>query len=311
MARVILGNDGLLAPGRWRWLRALGWLVALTAIVAVAFNVVGNAALTVIPALSGEHFASRAAIPQSYKLIGTVLGVAAALAVYWGAVRYGERRQVAELELKRLPLEVLLGCAIGAATMTAVVGGLWLFGWVTITPQQVTSASRALRESIQAGGIEELMIRLIMFRLLWRAFGIWPAFVIAGSFFGVIHIFNPGGTALAALSIVAGEGVGFGLYLLTGRVWASIGAHFAWNFTQGWIFGAIVSGYTGISGGPMRLEPMSGVADTLSGGSFGPEGSISALLVSIIASGFVLTAAWRRGCFAAADEQTAAAQTSG
>ena len=31
-------------------------------------------------------------------------------------------------------------------------------------------------------------------------------------------------------------------YLLTGRLWLSMGIHFAWNFTQGGIFGAAVSG---------------------------------------------------------------------
>jgi membrane protease YdiL (CAAX protease family) len=32
------------------------------------------------------------------------------------------------------------------------------------------------------------------------------------------------------------------LYALTGRLWASIGVHAGWNFTQGYIFGAQVSG---------------------------------------------------------------------
>jgi membrane protease YdiL (CAAX protease family) len=31
-------------------------------------------------------------------------------------------------------------------------------------------------------------------------------------------------------------------YLLTGRLWMSIGVHAAWNFTQGWLWGARVSG---------------------------------------------------------------------
>lgn len=311
MARVTLGDEGVLAPGKWRWLRALGWMVALIAIVALVFNAVGILSLNLTSAVSGQEFATRADIPQLHKLFGTIVGVAAAFAAYWAAVRFGERREVSELNLKHSLADLLTGGAIGASTMAVVVGSLWLSGWVSITPQGVTAISRALRESIQAGAIEEVIIRLIIFRLLWRAFGIWPAFAIAGSFFGMIHIFNPGGTPLAALSIVAGEGVGFGLYLLTGRIWASIGAHAAWNFTQGWIFGALVSGYTGISGGPMRLQPVPGAPDMLSGGSFGPEASISAFVVSLVASVFVLALAWKRDCFVSANDQSDSVQRSG
>ena len=32
------------------------------------------------------------------------------------------------------------------------------------------------------------------------------------------------------------------LYALTGRLWVPIGLHFAWNFAQGYLFGAAVSG---------------------------------------------------------------------
>ncbi|MGZ3268190.1 MAG: CPBP family intramembrane glutamic endopeptidase [Croceibacterium sp.] len=270
----------------------------------IAFNLVGQLSLRLLPLVTGHAFTTRAAAPQSDKLWGTLAGAAAAFLVYAVAVRFGEKRQTVELALPPLPLELLIGLAVGAVTMAAVVAGLWLFDWVTIMPQPVTGIARALRDSIQAGAMEELLIRLIIFRLLWRAFGVWPALAIASSFFGIIHITNPGGNWLGALSIIAGEGVGFGLYLLTGRIWASIGAHAAWNFTQGWLFGAIVSGFTSIAGGPMRLQPNPGAADFLTGGSFGPEASLSSFAVSMLASFLVLGLAWRRQHLRAEGEQT-------
>jgi hypothetical protein len=159
----------------------------------------------------------------------------------------------------------------------------------------------ALRDSIRSGVLEELLLRLVIFRLLWRAFGIWPALAGAAVLFGVLHLANPDSSWFAAACLIAGEGVGIGLYLLTGRIWAPIGMHAAWNFTQGWIFGAIVSGTTEIAGGPLVLHPAKGVPDALSGGGFGPEASWAALIVSLVASAALLIAAWRRGCFVAVD----------
>jgi hypothetical protein len=70
-----------------------------------------------------------------------------------------------------------------------------------------------------------------------------------------------------------------GLYLLTGRTWASIGVHAAWNFTQGWIFCAAVSGHFEDRWRPDRAEPCGGAPQLLCGGGFRPEASVSALAV--------------------------------
>ena len=101
------------------------------------------------------------------------------------------------------------------------------------------------------------------------------------------------------LCLIAGEGIGIAFYLVTGRIWASIGMHAAWNFTQGWIFGAVVSGTTDITGGPLSLRPAAGVPDLLSGGRFRPEASLAALAISLVASAAFLRWACVRGDFQA------------
>ena len=224
------------------------------------------------------------------------------VATYWAAVRLGERRKVPELDLRRAPSDLLLGLGVGAALMAAIVGALWTFGWVVIEPRTVDRVALALRDFIRSGVLEELVLRLVIFRLLWRAVGIWPALFGAALLFGVLHLANPDFNAFAAACLIAGEGIGIGLYLITGRIWAPIGMHAAWNFAQGWVFGAIVSGITEIAGGPLVLHPVEGVPDALSGGGFGPEASWAALIVSLLASTAFLVAAWRRGCFVAMDE---------
>jgi membrane protease YdiL (CAAX protease family) len=286
---VVIGSAGVLAPGRWRWLRALGWMAALCVALVITFNAVAKAALWLLRLVSHADSVNR--------LVAAVAGCVAILLVYRLAVALGERRDVPELELRRAPRDLLLGLAIGAAAISAVIAIQWLCGWVMIESRPVDAVVLALRDSIRSGVVEELILRLVIFRLLWRAFGVWPALIGASLIFGALHLANPDSSLFAALCLVAGEGIGIGLYLLTGRVWASIGMHAAWNYTQGWIFGAVVSGTTEIAGGPLALRPAVRVPELLSGGGFGPEASLAALAISLIASAAVLRWAWIRGGF--------------
>lgn len=295
---VVIGAAGILAPGRWRRVRALAWMVALLVAIVAGFNAVAWATLRLLDA-GGDAIAGD-------RLLAAVTGSIAILAIYRVAVGFGERRAVPELGLRHGPSDLLLGSAIGTAVMAAIVGALWLFGWVAIEPRTIDGVALALRDSIRSGVVEEVLLRLVIFRLVWRAFGIWPALVVTALLFGVLHLGNPEAGLFAAFCLVAGEGIAIGLYLLTGRIWASIGMHAAWNFTQGWVFGATVSGSVDIAGGPLVLRPVAGVHDMLSGGGFGPEASLAALVVSLVASAAFLLRAWRRGRFVAADERPGA-----
>lgn len=291
---VIIGSAGVLAPGKWRWLRTLGWMVALTIAMVVGFNAVARATMLLLGPVRGTADVDR--------LVAAIAGSIAILLIYRLAAGSAERRAVPELGLRHGPTGLLLGLAVGAAVLSAIVGVLWAFGWVIIEPKPVDGVALALRDSIRSGVLEELVLRLVIFRPLWRAFGIWPAIVAAALLFGALHLTNPDSSLFAALCLIAGEGIGIGLYLITGRIWASIGMHAAWNFTQGWVYGAAVSGTDGIAGGPLALRPAARVPELLSGGGFGPEASMAALIVSLLASAAFLRWAWQRGDFRAADE---------
>jgi len=300
---VTIGSAGVLASGKWRPARALGWLAALCVAIVLIFNVIGRATLLLLTRAAGLPLA---AAPASFKLVAAILGSIALVATYWAAVRLGEKRNVPELDLRQAPSDLLLGLAIGAALMVAIVGLQWCFGWVVIEPRTVDKIALALRDSIRSGVLEELVLRLVIFRLLWRAIGIWPALAGAALLFGALHLANPDASLFAAACLIAGEGVGIGLYLITGRIWAPIGMHAAWNFTQGWLIGAVVSGTTEIGGGPLALHPAAGVPEALSGGGFGTEASWAALFVSLVASAALLFTAWRRGGFVATEETVTA-----
>jgi hypothetical protein len=85
-------------------------------------------------------------------------------------------------------------------------------------------------------------------------------------------------------------------YALTGRLWVSIGVHIGWNFTQGYVFGAAVSGS---DLGPSLATSVAsrGHAEWATGAAFGPEASLAALLLCTAVGLSTLFAAWKVGRF--------------
>jgi hypothetical protein len=119
-------------------------------------------------------------------------------------------------------------------------------------------------------------MRGIIFRITEESLGTWLALFISGLLFGLAHLANPNATVVAALSIALEAGVLLAAgYIVTRRLWVSIGMHFAWNFTLGGIFGVAVSG---IEVRGLLKATLTG-PDLLSGGPFGPEASVLAVLV--------------------------------
>jgi membrane protease YdiL (CAAX protease family) len=294
---IILGNAGWLAPGRLRWLKALSWMLVLAVLCILAFNVAADVTLRLSAMASGSVFTSRAEAPTGARLIAVLVGSVGMLTIYSLAVRFVERRQIPELGLRRLLPDLAGGTVIGGLLIAAIIGVLWTAGWVTVVPTPITEVAESLKQAVQSGVIEEVLMRIIIFRLLWRAVGVLPALIVTGLLFSGLHLSNPDATVFSALCLLAGEGIGTGLYLLTGRVWMSIGMHAGWNFAQGWLFGGAVSGLDVFAGGPLLTRPVEGVAATLSGGSFGPESSWAALIISLLASLVLLGLSWKRGRF--------------
>ena len=294
-SELALGHAGILKPGPLRWLRAIAWMFGLAIVCVLAMNLAAEATHRLAPMISGEPFTTRAGAPVLVRLMSVIVGSIVLFGVYALAIVFAERRKPSELSLKHAAPELIVGLLIGGVLIALIVGALWTAGWVTITPTPITRVAESIKQAIQSGVAEEVLMRLIVFRLLWRATAVWPAFIITALLFGGLHLANPDATLFSAACLTAGEGIGAGLYLLTGRVWMSVGMHAGWNFAQGWLFGAIVSGLDTFPGGPLQTRPVAGVNEMLSGGGFGPESSIAALGFSLLASVIFMFAAWKRG----------------
>lgn len=280
---LVLGDARILQPGMLRWLRAVAWAIALLALMIVV--------ATAVPLLCGRLLASGAGPCASF-----ATAVTAAI-LYAVAVRLGERRWPAELAWRAAPSQLAGGLLLGAAMFAAVMALMAALNVYTIRWTGPAPLWGPLGKALQAGVVEELMLRAILLRLLWRAFGPWLAFALSAALFGLAHLGNPNASVFAALCIAVEAGIMLGaFYVLTGRLWVSIGVHAAWNFTQGYLFGAAVSG-TDMGPAIARSTAQAGVPDWLSGGAFGPEASLPGLLVCTVVGALATWVAWRKGRF--------------
>lgn len=217
-----------------------------------------------------------------------------AMVAYLILVKAIERRPMREFAARDIPTLGVAGLLLGALLISAVVLVLWLAGsyHVTATNPGVNWLPAVLTTGLGAGIAEEIITRGVLFRAVEEGLGTWWALAISALLFGAAHIFNPGATLWSSLAIAIEAGVLLALlYHVTRSLWPCIGLHAAWNVTQGTVFGIPVSG-TEAHGWLVssRTGP-----DWLSGGVFGAEASVVALIVCSACSALLLIVAIRRG----------------
>jgi len=150
----------------------------------------------------------------------------------------------------------------------------------------------AIAISVMPGFMEELLFRGILFRWLEQFGGSWLALGLTSALFGLAHIFNPNATALSSFAIAVEAGVLLGgAYMLTRNLWMPMGLHAAWNFTQGFVWDVPVSGLDQQGLVEARLSG----PEVLSGGSFGLEASVIAMVIATAAGIWLVWRAIRAG----------------
>jgi membrane protease YdiL (CAAX protease family) len=239
------------------------------------------------------------ALPRqpAYQFFAKLCGALIVLGTYTVLVRIGERRTLTELALTAAPAGLAMGLLAGFLMFVAVMAVLIGTGLYDVAWHWPASAWRGAGLALESGVLEEVLVRGAIMRLVWRAFGPLMAFSVSATLFGVGHAVNPGATIFTTICVAVEAGVMLGaFYALTGRLWVSIGVHAGWNFTQGYVFGAAVSG--GNFGGSIATSTPSGnFPDWLTGGAFGPEASLPALAVCTSVGATVLWLCWRANRF--------------
>ena len=222
-------------------------------------------------------FIGLAGNPLGFLLAASVTAAACVLG-YYLFTRFIEQRPFADFGLDRAIPEFGYGLAVGALVMAAVVAVIAAFGGYKIVGYNLSSTVviETLAIAIISGIPEEILLRGLAFRFLEKWLGSIAALSLSALLFGFLHISNPNASAFAATAIAIEAGILLGaIYMVTRRLWAAIGLHMAWNSVQGGVFGIKVSG-TDVKG--LIVSQPSG-SDWITGGLFGAEASIPALVI--------------------------------
>ena len=211
-----------------------------------------------------------------------------------------EKEKAPDVLNKRAVPDLLLGLAIGLVFFVLIVGIMLLAGCGSIEKLGF-DAKAQLSAFCMFFGVavgEEVLFRGVVYKWIDKRWGMTVALIVSALIFGAIHIGNDNATWWSALAIAIEAGLLLGAaYKYFGTLWLPIGIHWAWNYTQGNIFGFAVSGND--AGNTLfKMHPQG--ADILTGGAFGAEASIiSILLGAALAALFVflhIRKSRRQGC---------------
>lgn len=232
--------------------------------------------------------------PMLSLVASAAINIALVLAMYKLAIRHlGERRHD-DLPGRGALRDLGLGIAAGFLIFSAVVGVAAIIDVYNVVGEGGTGQllTVLVAASILPGFMEELIFRGILFRWIEEFAGSWAALAVTSALFGLAHINNPNASWFSSFTIAVEAGVLLGgAYMLTRSLWLPIGLHAAWNFTQGFVYDVPVSG---IDQEGLVEAKLSG-PELLSGGHFGLEASVIALVIATAAGVWLVWLAVKRG----------------
>jgi membrane protease YdiL (CAAX protease family) len=208
-------------------------------------------------------------------------------------VRRIEKRQPVELAMPGMARELGTGLLLGAALVLLTFGVLAALGAYRFDGVNAFNLMLLvpLAEMILVGMTEEMIFRGVLFGVTERSLGSKAAIAISSLVFGLAHLPNQGISVLAVAVIVTVGVMQAAIYMATRRLWACIGVHIAWNYCVGQVFSSSVSGHA--AGDGLLRGELAGNS-LLTGGAFGVEGSLVALLLIGVATAFWLRLAFSR-----------------
>jgi len=258
------GSSGILAAGRLFETRTLLWGVFLFLVVLAFFfaSVLGAGWI-------GLH--------GNWRYVPPIMLPLLACWIYALLVRRFERREPWETQIRpRLLFEIPLGFLFGGIFIT----GMWAILWCL----RLYAAHRGVwthwfddfvYDSYISAVLEELAFRAVLLRILARLWGVRTGVILSSILFGLAHFSH--GSWLGMIGIILNAGVTMGLlYVITGRVWMSIGMHLGYDFIETSVLGI------GSKHGFLVNTPMAGAPPWLTGGNFGPDASVPAMILGLL-----------------------------
>lgn len=259
------------------------WLWALLLVISLVLSLImyglAQSAIFIIKA------------PLAQCIIGVVVPVIM-IGLYALFVMWFEDVKPRDIPFNRLVQDTAKGLGVGFGFFVAVVLIMMLLGLYRIEsigtdkPMEIVAAFCLF---LLVGTGEEIIFRGVLFRWIDEKWGFATALIASALLFGLVHITESNATWWSSLAIAVEAGLLLGAaYKYAGTLWLPIGIHWAWNFTQGNIFGFEVSGND--AGESLLKSTVSG-PDWLTGGAFGAEASVIPVVLGLILSAWYI---WKK-----------------
>ncbi|MEV5887918.1 CPBP family intramembrane glutamic endopeptidase [Nonomuraea fuscirosea] len=265
-----------------RRLRTFRFPVLLVAMFAVMTVIAGiNQLVSPVPVL---------ALP-----VGLGLAVAAIVGYRRLSRAVELRSDVPELDKADRRPRLRQGTLLGFGLFTGLMALIAMFGgWQAVSWGSIGGLLGAVGMMASVAVAEELLFRGVLFRIMEERLGTVISLIVSTLLFGATHLVNVNATLWGVLSIaLTGGAMTAAAYIATRSLWLPIGLHFAWNFTHTGIFGVSLSGSDAPVVGLLNVT-LSGPS-ALTGGVFGPEASLLALVVCLVPTIVLLRRAKRTG----------------
>jgi len=224
-------------------------------------------------------------------IVGPFL-TAAVIASVIVARRRLDRRPVADLGVRvdrRWWTGLTLGLVVGSLAMSAVFVAEYALGWAVPTGALVQNATAPLGLALAFTAVKSLCVGHYE-EFVSRGYHLDNIGVsLSSGLFALLHAFNDNASLLSTLGLFVNALFFATAVKVTGRLSTAIGAHIAWNFVQGAVFGFPVSGD---KEGASLIDIAQHGPAFLTGGAFGPEAGLVGALASVF--GIALLSAWGR-----------------
>lgn len=187
-----------------------------------------------------------------------------------------DKRAITEFSTKGLGRNLIIGLLMGFTLQSLTILVMYLNGnysIAAINPVSYILIPFAIMFTVAI--IEEILVRGIIFRIIEEKLGTYISLTISSILFGVFHLANPNSTLISSICITTAGFLLGAAFIYSRNLWMPIALHFAWNFTQSGIYGAITSGNEKTNN---LIEAKIQGPEFITGGEFGPEGSIQAIL---------------------------------
>lgn len=216
-------------------------------------------------------------------LLKGIIASSAVISTYIYFFRKYEKREIKEFSSKGIAKYLLSGTMIGVVLQSLTILVIVLNGgFEIVSVNPISNVIIPFTIAFTVAVFEEILIRGIIFRIIEEKLGSYISLLISAIIFGALHLLNPNSTLISGLGVGIEAGLLLGAaYIYTRNLWFPIAIHFAWNFMQSGIFGAITSGNEKTSS--LLTTKLTGNS-FITGGEFGPEGTIQALIFCVLVS---------------------------